>query len=76
MTRAGRSLPRAYGDAVRASRETSCENVAGQGMGARGGVRKPSPVTIPALVRHTAHPEGAQWVSWRPFLGSASRGWR
>ena len=63
-------------DRPRPHRGTSYENVAGQGMGARGGVRKPCPVTIPARVRHTAQPGGAQWVSWRPFLGSASRGWR
>src|ERR1019366_5811501 len=61
---------------IHPGRGTSYENVAGQGMGARGSVRKPCPVTIPARVRLTAQPEGAQWVSWRPFLGSASRGWR
>ena len=41
---------------------TSYENVAGQGVTARGSLRKPRPDRIPAHARLTAHRKSACWV--------------
>src|SRR5664280_1497637 len=42
---------------------TSYENVAGQGVTARGSLRKPRPDRIPARARLTAHRKSASWAS-------------